>query len=378
MREVIPAAIAALPWKIIFILVALATFGGLVLYSAAGGSWKPWAMPHLIRFWLLLGVAVLIIRRLPLDFFRQFALPAYLASLAMLLLVELIGQIGGGSQRWLNLGVLTLQPSELTKIAIVLLLARFFEGLPAGYRNTWRAILPPLIVISAPAALVLIQPDLDAALVLAVTGAAIMFLAGLPLRYIIGGSAVASLCAPFAYFFLLQPYQQERLASFIAPESDPLGMGYHVLQSKVAIGAGGFWGRGFLEGSQARLNYLPEHHTDLVFAALVEEWGLVGGLAVMLTYYALLKWSFKVALSARSNFGRLTAMGMVVTLFLYIAMNMLTATGLTPVMGMPLPLISHGGSAMLTVMIAVGILMAIELEEVRSRPVGGIWSLSTK
>lgn len=363
MRDLVPAAVAAFSWKIIFTLIALATFGSLVLYSAAGGSWTPWALPHLVRFWLLLVVAVLVIRRFPLDFLRQIALPAYLGTLAMLVLVELIGQVGGGSQRWLDLGVLTLQPSELAKIAIVLLLARFYEQLPAGYVTTWRAMLPPLGIITLPALLVLIQPDLDAALVLIATGVLMMFLAGLPLRVFMVTGAVALMSAPAAYFFLLEPYQQTRLASFLAPESDPLGAGYHVIQSKIAIGSGGIWGRGFMEGSQARLSYLPEHHTDLVFAAMAEEWGLVGGAAVMFAYFVLLRWSIGVASAARSKFGKLTAMGLTVTIFLYIAMNMLTATGLTPVMGMPLPLISHGGSAMLTVMVAFGILMAIERED---------------
>lgn len=360
MSNLVPQSVAVLPWKIIFTVIALATFGSLVLYSAAGGAWQPWALPHLARFWLLLLIAIIVIRKMPLSILRALALPAYVGCLAMLLLVELIGQIGGGSQRWLNLGVLTLQPSELMKIAIVLLLARFFERLPASYVNTWQALWPPLLIMSFPALLVLIQPDLDAALVLVATGMLIVFLAGIPLRFFVFAGLGAIVSAPLAYIFLLEPYQQTRLLSFASPESDPLGAGYHVIQSKIAIGSGGLLGRGFLEGSQARLNYLPEHHTDLVFAALAEEWGLIGGLAVMIAYVILLRWSFEVGANAKSRFGKLVAMGLTVTLFLYIAMNMLTATGLTPVMGMPLPLISHGGSAMLTVMLAVGILMAIE------------------
>lgn len=372
MGNLVPTSIAVLPWKIIFTLIALATFGTLVLYSAAGGAWLPWALPHYIRFWLLLSLALLIVRRVPLSILRELALPAYLGSLAMLLLVELIGQIGGGSQRWLNLGVITLQPSELMKIALVLLLARFYEQLPTAYINTGQGVWPPLLFMSLPSLLVLVQPDLDAALVLLATGMLIVFLAGIPLRFFIISGLVAALSAPIAYFFLLEAYQQTRLLSFVSPESDPLGAGYHVIQSKIAIGSGGFWGRGFLDGSQARLNYLPEHHTDLVFAALSEEWGLVGGFGVMLAYFFLLRWSFSIGLSARSRFAKLVAMGLTATLFLYVAMNMLTATGLTPVMGMPLPLISHGGSAMLTVMLAVGILMAIEREtnSLKSQKIG--------
>lgn len=368
MRHIVPAAVAALPWKVVATLVLLACFGSLVLYSSAGGDWKPWALPHLVRFSLLLAVVLLIVRRLSLSFLSQIAWPAYIASLAMLLLVELIGQIGGGSQRWLNLGILTLQPSELMKIAIILLLARFYDQLPIGYINSWRGIVPPLTVVALPAALILVQPDLDAAIVLVGLSMVVMFLAGPPLGIFVAAAAVTLVSAPLAYLFVLEPYQQQRLTSFLMPESDPLGAGYHVIQSKIAIGSGGFWGRGFLDGSQARLSYLPEHHTDLVFAALVEEWGLVGGLAVVAAYFVLLRWGFNVASRASGRFGRLTAMGLVTMLFLYIAMNMLTATGLTPVMGMPLPLISHGGSAMLTVMVAFGILMAIEREEGKGRP----------
>ncbi|NVD45012.1 rod shape-determining protein RodA [Qipengyuania atrilutea] len=367
MRDVVPPAIAALPWKVVTLLVLLASFGSLVLYSSAGGSWTPWALPHIVRFCLLLGAVLLIVRRLPLAFLRRIAWPAYIASLAMLILVELIGQVGGGSQRWLNLGVLTIQPSELMKIAIIISLARFYEQLPTGYVNSWRGVVPPIVAVSLPAILVLIQPDLDAAVFLLGLGFVMMFLAGLPLGIFVGTGAAALVAAPIAYLFLLEPYQQKRLLSFLNPESDPLGTGYHVIQSKIAIGSGGFWGRGFLEGSQARLSYLPEHHTDLVFAALAEEWGMIGGLAVLAAYFFLLRWGFQVAARAGSRFGKLSAMALVVMLFLYIAMNMLTATGLTPVMGMPLPLISHGGSAMLTVMIAFGILMAIDREGKGSR-----------
>ena len=367
MRDIVPAAIAALPWKIVSLLVLLTGFGSLVLYSSAGGEWMPWALPHLIRFGVLLVAVLLVVRRLPLSFLSQIAWPAYVGSLALLVLVEVIGQVNGGSQRWLNLGLLTLQPSELMKIAIILLLARFYQQLPMGYVTSWRGIVPPLIVVALPALLVLIQPDLDAAVFLIGLGVVVMFLAGLPLGVFVGAGVACLIAAPLAYMFVLEPYQQQRLTGFMMPESDPLGAGYHVIQSKIAIGSGGFWGRGFLDGSQARLSYLPEHHTDLVFAALAEEWGMVGGLAVLAAYFLLLRWGFRVAAKAGTRFGKLTAMGLVVMLFLYIAMNMLTATGLTPVMGMPLPLISHGGSAMLTVMVAFGILMAIERQETEGR-----------
>ncbi len=368
MRNLAPPQVAEMPWRIIFLMVAIATFGGLVLYSAANGSMQPWAMPHMMRFTVLLVGILVVVRRLPLDFMRVMSLPAYIACLALLILVEVIGQIGGGSQRWLNLGFITIQPSELMKIAIVILLARFYEQLPTGMTRTWRAVVPPLVVMALPAALVLIQPDLDAAVVLVAGGIVIMFLAGLPMIIFGAVAGVTAVVAPFAYFFLLEPYQQTRLTSFLSPESDPLGAGYHVIQSKIAIGSGGLFGKGFLNGSQSHLAYLPEHHTDLVFATLAEEWGLVGGLLLLFAYFLLLRWCVGVAMKSNNRFGRLTAMGLTATIFFYIAMNVLTATGLTPVMGMPLPLVSHGGSAMMTVMLSIGIIMAIDRDNSRSTP----------
>lgn len=362
MRELVPAKVAALPWRIIFLLIAIAAFGALVLYSAAGGGWT-WAGPHVVRFGLLLAVIVVVVRRIPLDVFRRLAIPAYAGCLLLLILVELLGQMSGGSQRWLSLGGFTLQPSELMKIAIILLLARFYEHLPAGMVPTRRAIWIPLAILALPAALVLVQPDLDAAVLIIAVGAVVMFLGGLPLRIFGGAAITAAIVAPLAYFLVLEEYQQRRLTSFLAPETDPLGAGYHVIQSQIAIGSGGLFGKGFLGGSQARLNYLPEHHTDLVFAALAEEWGFVGGAALMFAYFLLLRWGFQTASAARSRFGRLAVLGLTTMIFFYIAMNMLTATGLTPVMGMPLPLVSHGGSAMLTVMLAIGVIMAVEREE---------------
>lgn len=376
MRRITPAPIAALPWGIIFLLCGLALFGSLVLYSAAGGDMSPWAGPHLVRFGALLVLA-LIIRRIPLEFFRAIALPSYVGVMLLLILVELLGRMSGGAQRWLDLGFLTLQPSELMKPVIILVLARFYEFLPPRVVTTWTAVWPALLVVGLPAALVLIQPDLDTAVVLIVAGATVMFLAGIPARIFIGAGVVAAVAAPLAYFFVLKGYQQQRVTSFLNPEADPLGAGFHIIQSKTAIGSGGLFGKGFMDGSQGRLGYLPEHYTDLVFATMAEEWGLVGGLALMFAYFLLLRWGFRTGLEAQSRFGSLVAVGLTTTIFFNIAMNMLTATGLTPVMGQPLPLISHGGSAMMTVMISVGLIMAVERSETRSARTGELGSLGS-
>lgn len=373
MPNFLPPALATMPWKILFLLTALALFGTAVLYSAADGSMEPWATPHLVQYVVFLGVA-LVIRKVPLDQLRLLAFPAYGACMLLLILVEAMGQMGGGAQRWLNIGPLTLQPSELMKIAIIVVLARFYEMLPPGLIPTKDAIWPALLLMGAPAGLVLIQPDLDTALILLVAGGVVMFLAGVPLKIFGWAAGAAAVIAPLAYFFVLEDYQKTRLVSFLAPESDPLGTGYHVIQSKIAIGSGGLFGKGFLNGSQGHLDYLPEHHTDLVFATMFEEWGLVGGIIVLLAFLVLFRWGNNVAAAASSRFGKLMAAGLTATIFFYVAMNMLTATGVTPVMGVPLPLISHGGSAMMTIMIAIGLIMAVERQEMQGarRSSGGL------
>ncbi len=366
MSRSIPAGIASLPWGLFLLLTALALFGTAVLYSAAGGSMAPWAGPHLRQF-VVFAVVALVVRAMPLDVLRSMVIPAFVGSLLLLILVEVIGQIGGGSRRWLNLGFMTLQPSELMKLAVVLALARFYETLPPVAIRTWTAVWPAAAMLIVPAALIAIQPDLDASLLILLIGAVMMFLAGLPLRLFLAAGAAMAVIAPLAYMFALKDYQRTRLIGFLDPESDPLGTGYHAIQAKVAIGSGGFWGKGFMKGTQSHLEYLPEHHTDLIFATLFEEWGLVGGLAILLTFMWLLHWGFRVAQLSPSRFGKLLAAGMTIVLFAYIAMNIATATALTPVMGMPLPLISHGGTAMLAVMLIFGLLMAVERDARRSR-----------
>ena len=237
----------------------------------------------------------LIMARLPRDWFKLAAYPIYGAVLVLLILVELIGGIGGGSQRWLNLGFMTLQPSELMKPAIVLVLARFYDALPPAMTASWRALAPAAALLGMPAALVMIQPDLGTALAICFGGFIVIFLAGLPLRWFVGGGLVAAIAAPIAFFTLLHDYQRRRVTVFLDPESDPLGSGYHITQSKIAIGSGGIFGKGFGHGSQSHLEYLPESHTDFVFATMAEEWGLLGGLFVITMFFLILRWGTEVA-----------------------------------------------------------------------------------
>lgn len=367
MSRFLPAPVASVPLGVVAALVGLSLFGTAVLYSAANGSMLPWAWPHVIQSSLFLIMA-LIIRTIRLETIEALAVPAYIACVVLLVLVELIGQIGGGAQRWISIGPLTLQPSELVRIAIVLVLAKFYAALPRSVAVTWHGLWPALIILGVPAALVLIQPDLDAAVILVVGGAVVLFLAGLPLRIFAIALGLVAVTAPLAYQFVLEDYQRTRLTSFLNPEADPLGSGYHAIQAKIAIGSGGLFGKGFLNGTQSQLEYLPEHQTDLVFATLVEEWGLIGGVSLLAVYLGLLRWGYRVASATPSRFAKLTAGGLTTILFFYVAMHVLTATAITPIMGVPLPLISHGGSAKMTIMLLFGVLMAIERDTKQRRP----------
>ncbi|MGB3739109.1 MAG: rod shape-determining protein RodA [Pontixanthobacter sp.] len=358
MNSIVPAPIARQPWQMLFPLILLVGFGAAVLYSAAGGDMQPFAGSHLARFSATLLMAAVMVL-FPRGWVKMAAYPAYIATLILLVAVEAIGAMGGGSQRWLNLGVIVLQPSELMKPVVVLALAKFYESLPSGMIATWRAIVPAGIIIALPVGLVLLQPDLGTSLAILFGGAVVMFLAGLPLRWFMIGAALAAVAAPLAFFFGLKEYQQRRVTTFMDPESDPLGAGYHITQSKIAIGSGGFSGKGFNEGSQSHLNYLPEPHTDFVFATMAEEWGFLGGLLVIAIFGLILKWGLKVAQTAPDRFSSLLAAGMVATIFFYVAINLMMVMGFAPVVGIPLPFMSHGGSSMLTNMICIGSLMMV-------------------
>jgi len=364
---VVPQQIASQPWQVIVPLSALVLFGSAVLYSAAGGHFQPWAVTHVVRYGVFLTMA-LVLARIPRELFKLAAYPIYIAVLVLLIIVELAGAIGGGSQRWLNLGFMTLQPSELMKPAIVLVLARFYDSLPATETANWRGLVPAAGLIALPALLVMLQPDLGTALAICFGGFTVMFLAGLPMRWFVGGGLAAAIIAPISFFTLLHDYQRRRVTTFLDPENDPLGSGYHITQSKIAIGSGGFFGKGFGNGSQSHLEYLPEAHTDFVFATMAEEWGMLGALFVLGVFAIILRWGMNVARRSNDRFAQLMAAGMVTTVFFYVAINLLMVMGLAPVVGIPLPFMSHGGSSMMTNMICIGTIMAID--RWRNRPSG--------
>lgn len=367
MRDsLIPAPLAALPWRVLLLVAAIGGFGLVVLYSAAGGSMTPWALNQGVRFTLFLALA-LGLSRVREASWQLIAFPLYAVVLVMLFGVELLGAVRGGSQRWLDFGVIRLQPSEIMKPAIVLTVARFYALLPPGQTRTLTAIWPAALLIGVPVALVMLQPDLGTALMIAGGGFTVTFLAGLPLRLYVGAGLGLAAAMPIA-FSMLHEYQRNRVLIFLNPEADPLGKGYHITQSKIAIGSGGLSGKGFLQGTQSHLDYLPEGHTDFVFATMAEEWGLMGGLFLIGAFLLLIRWAMLVAMAARTRFARLTAGGLAMTIFFYFGINLMMVMGLAPVVGIPLPLVSYGGSAVMTVMICLGILMSIDRDNRRAAP----------
>ena len=355
--------VRSINWGLVLLLSIIAGVGFAMLYSAANGSWQPWAGKQAIRY----GVAVLImlaVAMVDIRFWLRSAYVFYVVAFLLLIYVGLRGRSGMGAQRWIDLGVIQLQPSELMKISLVLVLARYFHGIaPEDVDRPLKLVvrlLWPAALMLAPAVLVLKQPDLGTAMMLVLTGAAVFFIAGVrwwifAVVFAVGGGAVP-LIWPH-----LRDYQKNRIYTFLDPESDPLGAGYHSLQSKIAIGSGGAFGKGFMQGSQAHLSFLPERQTDFIFTMLAEEWGLVGGLLLIALYSLVIVYGYAIAFGCRNQFGRLLALGITVNFFLYVFINTAMVMGLIPVVGVPLPLISYGGTAMLTVMFGFGLLMSVHV-----------------
>ena len=348
--------LAKLNWWLIALVVSMATVGVASLYSAAGGDFDPWASRQLMRF----GVGVfgmLIIALIDIKWWYRLTWPLYFVGLGLLLFVEIKGHVGMGAQRWINLGFMQLQPSELMKIAVLMALARHFHGASPEQARRLSFLIVPALVILAPVALVLLQPDLGTSLMIVMAGAAMVFMAGAPVWLFVGAIIATIVSIPIAWQFL-HSYQKARVMTFLNPESDPLGAGYHITQSKIAIGSGGVEGKGFLQGTQSHLNFLPEKQTDFIFTLWVEEWGLFGGLFLLSLFLFVFITGLSTSLRCRHNFGRYLALGISVNFSLYVFINISMVMGLIPVVGAPLPLISYGGTSMLAALIGFGLMMS--------------------
>jgi rod shape determining protein RodA len=344
-------------WGLILLLAGVACIGFAMQYSAAGGSADPWASRQMARFAVGLGL-LLFVALVDLRVWFRFSYAIYAVGLMLLVAVEAAGRIGMGAQRWLDLGLLQLQPSELMKIGLVLVLARWFHGLSAEEVGRPLNLVWPTLLALLPAALVAKQPDLGSALlIIAVTGV-VFFLAGVRLWMFGLVIAAGAAMVPVAWRFMRE-YQRQRILTFLDPESDPLGAGYHIIQSKIALGSGGLWGKGFLQGTQSHLQFLPEKQTDFIFTMFAEEFGMAGGAALIGLYALILVYGTMIALQSKSQYGRLVAGGIMATFWVYAFINMAMVMGLLPVVGEPLPFVSYGGTALMTLLISFGLVINV-------------------
>ena len=365
-----PRKILYLNWPLALLLTAVAGVGFLMLYSVAGGSITPWAEPQMKRF--AMGfVLMLMVAMVPIWFWRNLAGVAYGASLLLLVGVEFFGSVGMGAQRWIDLGFMRLQPSELTKVTLVMILAAYYDWLPSHKKSRPFWVLIPVLLIIVPTFLVLRQPDLGTSILLMAAGGGLMFLAGVHWAYFaaviasVGGLITAVFQSRGTTWQLLQNYQYRRIDTFLDPSTDPLGAGYHITQSKIALGSGGWTGRGFMQGTQSRLNFLPEKHTDFIFTTLAEEFGFIGAFSLLFLYALIILFCVVSALTNKDRFSSLLTLGIALNFFLFFAVNMSMVMGLAPVVGVPLPLVSYGGSAMLVLMLAFGLTQSAHVHRPR-------------
>jgi rod shape determining protein RodA len=348
-----------LDWGLIILLSAVSGIGITALYSAAGGSFSPWASRQIVHFTMGF-IAMVVIAFTDIKWWHRLAYPFYALSLVLLVLVALIGHTGMGAQRWINVGFFQLQPSELMKVAVVMALARYFHAASEHDARRLFFLIPAALIIVVPVGLVMLQPDLGTALMIVMAGAAMFFIGGAPAWLFIGGIVATAAAAPVGWHFM-HDYQRQRVRIFLHPEADPLGAGYHIMQSKIALGSGGIEGRGFLNGTQSHLNFLPEKQTDFIFTLWCEEWGLFGGLGLLILFALIMAYGGWIALRCRHSFGRLLAFGLMVNFSLYVFVNVAMVMGLIPVVGAPLPLVSYGGTAMLSILSGFGLIMSCNI-----------------
>jgi len=348
-------------WGLVFLIVAFASVGFTALYSAAGGNFEPWAAKQMTRFSVFM-VGMIVIALIDIKIWYRIAYPLYGICLILLIIVEVMGHIGMGAQRWINLGFIQIQPSELMKICLVLALAKFFHSASSEDMKSFRFLGIAAAFLVGPFLLVATQPDLGTATVITAVGIAMFFLAGAPVWIFIAGLVAACAAAPMGWM-LLHDYQKNRVLTFLDPERDPLGAGYHITQSKIALGSGGWEGKGFLQGTQSHLSFLPEKHTDFIFTMWVEEWGFFGGIFILALIALILSYGAWISLRCRHAFGRLLAFGLMVNFSIYCFVNIAMVMGLIPVVGVPLPMISYGGTAMMSVVIGFGLMICCNVHK---------------
>ena len=361
-------------WPVLIVAAGIAAIGTAALYSVAGGSFQPWAERHALRFLIGIGIVLAMAMVRP-EVWLKAAYPAYALALLLLCMVPVIGVEALGARRWIGFGGVTFQPSELMKLALVAALARYYQWLPSDNVSRPRWVVIPLLLIVIPVVMTLKQPDLGSAMLFAVLGLALMFLAGVSTFYFLAGGAATVAAMPLIWSNF-HDYQRRRVEIFLDPEKDPLGAGYHITQSKIALGSGGVSGKGYLQGTQSQLDFVPEKHTDFIATMLGEEWGFAGLLLLLALYILLMSMMFAMAWRCQNCFGRLVIAGSAMTFFVYVFINLAMVTGLVPVVGVPLPLVSYGGTSMMTLMIGLGLAMSGYVhgdDLVRRDEMGKLW-----
>lgn len=357
-------------WPVVFLLIAVASFGFLMLYSVAGGKLETWAEPQMKRF--AVGIILMfVVGFVPIWFWRNMSALAYVVSLILVVLVDFFGTVGMGAQRWIELGPLRLQPSEMMKVSLVMLLAAYYDWLDIRRTSRPLWVLPPVLMILVPTYFVLTQPDLGTALMLLVGGGIVMFAAGVSWWYfgtviaLAAGLVFAVLESRGTTWQLIRDYQFTRIDTFLDPSTDPLGAGYNIMQAQIALGSGGWAGKGFMQGSQARLNFLPEKHTDFIFTSLAEQFGFLGAISLLTLYGLIVGFCLASGLQNRDRYSSLLTIGIASTFFLFFAVNMSMVMGLIPIVGVPLPLVSYGGTAMMILLIAFGLVQSAHIHRPR-------------
>lgn len=355
----LPQRLQKLNWPLVGLIALLGVIGLAMMVSVGGGDVKEFALSQTVRF-VFCFVLMLAVATLPLGFLLRYAYVFYAVGVVTLIGVDIVGHIGMGAQRWIRVGGMNFQPSELMKLAVILALARYFHMLALEDIRRFIALIPPLLILAVPAFFILRQPNLGTTVITVAVGGVIMFMAGVQWRYFIAVIAAAAAAAPVAFHFL-HGYQKQRVMTFLDPQTDPLGAGYNILQSMIAVGSGGMFGKGYLQGSQGQLNFLPEKHTDFIFTVLAEEWGFAGSIGLLALFGMLLFSGLAVATSSRSTFGGLVAAGVTAFVFLHLFINVAMVMGLLPVVGLPLPFLSFGGSIMMSTMIGMGLLLNADM-----------------